>query len=453
MPWFNLFVKALPPSAMDRARQIAAEQRAAEEERRRREGLKSKAKPGDGGIGSNPDTGIPRRPIGVRSGSAEWGMCWLYRQDLNLLPEENRATHYRVTCFTADGTRSATIDRTTQSKRQFWDNYYTLPVTNDTFLLLIIEDAGDDIVFNQVAERAFYVGPDFADVIIVAEGLRQSLIGFYNDTSYGYADVSWWRSDVSGLGPYDPISLFQSAAVYGDASIYQSMDSTITRNTAGLTPASFGAPKRYRASHDARSLFVVQPSGDTADVAPALEGSYEEASYARFLRLPLEQTPDESGAQRLLMVDTAGLPEDSTWGASATSYRVSIARDPEDFAEEVGALGGYTRDGSLAWGSQISIEGGTYWSCLAYSGDKYAIIIHWEETILENGNPGPINRLDPPRCVNIQLATGNARYESPVQLTGINRYLYSYGDFTPCFCTGWDLDWTAKLGEYGQVFE
>jgi hypothetical protein len=67
MPWFDLFVKALPPSAMDRARQIAAAQRAAEEERRRREALKGKVRPGDAGIGSNPDTSIQRRPIGVRT--------------------------------------------------------------------------------------------------------------------------------------------------------------------------------------------------------------------------------------------------------------------------------------------------------------------------------------------------------------------------------------------------
>lgn len=52
---------------MERARQIAAEQRAAEEERRRREGLKGKSKPGDDGIGSNPDTSMKRRPIGVRT--------------------------------------------------------------------------------------------------------------------------------------------------------------------------------------------------------------------------------------------------------------------------------------------------------------------------------------------------------------------------------------------------
>ena len=79
MPWFDLFVKAAPPSAMDRARQIAAAQRAAEEERRRREGLKGKAKPGDGGIGSNPDTSIQRRPIGVRSGPPRILAFWIFQ--------------------------------------------------------------------------------------------------------------------------------------------------------------------------------------------------------------------------------------------------------------------------------------------------------------------------------------------------------------------------------------
>ena len=80
MPWFDLFVKAVPPSAMDRARQIAAEQRAAEEERRRREGLKGKVKPGDAGIGSNPDTSIQRRPIGVRSRTGGLGLATVARR-------------------------------------------------------------------------------------------------------------------------------------------------------------------------------------------------------------------------------------------------------------------------------------------------------------------------------------------------------------------------------------
>lgn len=68
MPWFDLFVKALPPSAMDRARQIAAAQRAAAEEKRRRASIK--APPPDSPRGSNPDKSIARRPIGVRGGSS-----------------------------------------------------------------------------------------------------------------------------------------------------------------------------------------------------------------------------------------------------------------------------------------------------------------------------------------------------------------------------------------------
>lgn len=101
MPWFDLFVKALPPSAMDRARQIAAAQRAAEEERRRREALKGKAKPGDGGIGSNPDTSIARRPIGVRSGDGPIiGLSHYGWADQDLTSEEA----WRFYC--GDGTKS-----------------------------------------------------------------------------------------------------------------------------------------------------------------------------------------------------------------------------------------------------------------------------------------------------------------------------------------------------------
>jgi hypothetical protein len=101
MPWFDLFVKALPPSAMDRARQIAAAQRAAEEERRRREALKGKAKPSDAGIGSNPDTSIARRPIGVRSADGPIiGLSHYGWADQDLTPEEA----WRFYC--GDGTQS-----------------------------------------------------------------------------------------------------------------------------------------------------------------------------------------------------------------------------------------------------------------------------------------------------------------------------------------------------------
>jgi hypothetical protein len=68
MPWFDLFVQAVNPGALDRARELAAQQRAAAEEKRRREALKEKAKKLESSRGKNPDTSITRRPIGVRSG-------------------------------------------------------------------------------------------------------------------------------------------------------------------------------------------------------------------------------------------------------------------------------------------------------------------------------------------------------------------------------------------------
>jgi probable HAF family extracellular repeat protein len=66
MSWFDLLVKVLPPSAMDRARQIAAEQRAAAEEKRRKAKIKGPADKKK--LGKNPNTNIERKPIGARPG-------------------------------------------------------------------------------------------------------------------------------------------------------------------------------------------------------------------------------------------------------------------------------------------------------------------------------------------------------------------------------------------------
>ena len=62
MSWFDLLVKLAPLSAMERARQIAAEQRAAAEEKRRRAELAGKAGTANPGApGSNPNKTIIRR--------------------------------------------------------------------------------------------------------------------------------------------------------------------------------------------------------------------------------------------------------------------------------------------------------------------------------------------------------------------------------------------------------
>lgn len=66
MSWFDLLVKLAPPSALDRARQIAAEQREAAEEKRRRSALQAPAESRPGG--KLVDKSIARRPIGVRTG-------------------------------------------------------------------------------------------------------------------------------------------------------------------------------------------------------------------------------------------------------------------------------------------------------------------------------------------------------------------------------------------------
>jgi hypothetical protein len=67
MSWFDLFVNRAGPSALARARKIAAEQRAAAEERHRKAGLKAPPASSTAGT-SSADKSIARRPSGVRTG-------------------------------------------------------------------------------------------------------------------------------------------------------------------------------------------------------------------------------------------------------------------------------------------------------------------------------------------------------------------------------------------------
>jgi hypothetical protein len=66
MPWFDLFVKAADPGALARARELAAQQRAALAEKKRRDALAAQAAGTNAGRGTNPDKSIARKPIGVR---------------------------------------------------------------------------------------------------------------------------------------------------------------------------------------------------------------------------------------------------------------------------------------------------------------------------------------------------------------------------------------------------
>lgn len=447
MPWFDLFVRAAPPSAMDRARRIAAAQRAAEEERRRREGLKGKAKPGDGGIGSNPDTAIARRPIGVRSGGGDWGMCWIYRADLNLDFENftSVTNHYILTCFSADGIDYAQIERTTQYDKQFWNAYYVLPVSGNKFMVLTIEysnQLGPSERDYRVVDQAFYLDGSTVSVVDVSEGLQSTFLAYYLDAgaSDDYARAGWVRTD-------EPDSMQGTA--YGSPSIYEILTSSARRNTPDLTAADFGAPSYYRVSLDPRSMFAVEPVGDKVYEDPERQNT-EEPDAAMYLRLPsLQLGPD--GFQRILMVDKASITAELVWSPASETYTVAFARNPEDYVEDLATDRTGTVGGNLAWDSSITMTGNLYWSCPATPTTKTLIFYYLPDQEAEGA---PLVKVDPPDCFHFALDNPfqNPLYSvKAIQLQGFTSYRYSLGYFTPCFSTSWGNDYTAELATYGQV--
>ena len=294
MSWFDLLVKLAPPSAMDRARQIAAEQRAAAEDRRRRSLLKPPlAAPV--ATGRNPDKNIARRPIGVRSGSsslAPVNIRFLFTGNqqvtLGIRPaaveaEESlyplidppglppvidwlatRPDGTVVTCFetlrkVTDGSRSA---------------LYVLPYERDIGIVVHLRDlrwtaidwrGGCFLVRNSTgAPDAGYFGPDRHSYSIL--GPTPANLSVYGSHAREVRAFVYSTTSVRELTPPDGLlTALEEINPPGDAA-HASRDGLVRHYTVAGDPFDLVDPPRYE--DIIASPFIIEQEADNSALLP-----------------------------------------------------------------------------------------------------------------------------------------------------------------------------------------
>jgi hypothetical protein len=295
MSWFDLLVKLAPPSAMDRARQIAAEQRAAADEKRRRSLLKllkppSASLPG----GGNPDKSIARRPIGVRGGSsllAPVNIRFLFTGDqqvtLGILPAASGAEESLFPLIDQsapavidwlstrpDGTVVTCFDMLRKVIDRNRDAIYVLPHVNDIGLVVYVRDlrwtaidwrGGCFLVRDSAgAPDAGYFGPDRSSYSSL--GLTPANLNVYGSHSREVRAFVYNTTTVRELTPPNELlTALEEINPPGDAA-HASSNGPVRHYTVAGDP--FEDPDVARYENIIASPFIIEQEVDNSALLP-----------------------------------------------------------------------------------------------------------------------------------------------------------------------------------------